>query len=67
MCANDALQTRVCDGHGLRDETRQVMVDVGWESEVMDEAGPHATGVQREQVWEVVAEKETAMARDCIR
>ena len=43
------------------------MIDVGWKSEVMGEAGPHAAGVQREQVWEVVAEIETTMARDCIR
>ena len=48
MSANDTSQTRVCEGGGMREETRQVMVGPGWESEVMDDRGPRGVRIQRE-------------------
>jgi hypothetical protein len=74
VCGNDAVQAQVSEVPGAQEEARQATVDLarnlvggGWESGVMDEAGPRAAGAQWEWVWEVDAGKEMGMVRDCVR
>jgi len=74
VCGNGAIQAQANEGRGVQEVARQAMVelarnlvDAGWESGVMDGVGPRVVGAQREWVWEVVAGKETAMVRDCVR